>query len=310
MLLLLIVQVMVMESEAERFFEYPDFHIDTALEYDESEPFISNVIGTEEVLVSSLLPKHRLYAVCKQRYWLLAQQQDWLEKPSIRMVACLIFAEALFWLSDLYGCLSFLLKLVSFCVSDSRLDRLIRILRELCTMDEVEQCNIEDESEDEEGIMVYHLSEPTVCPLACIDMFELEEISKTWGDYKIIAGSNNIYERYIAVTTNELEDVFQVDQVSFTRLVRCAFSQTLIGSVPSSSKIQSKDNIVSMLNKTYVALETVCSLFCTEDDFTEVKICELHDLLMKGDNFDVEKGDDGEVMCMMVIPSGMAELVY
>lgn len=105
---------MISEEEIEEFFNKPNFEIDTTLTCNSDHPDWVACMNDFKLLLSDLCARDTIYQQCKKRYFLLYSKHTELMKISeLKNSLCIVLAEALFWLSDLSGSLSFYYNWIS-----------------------------------------------------------------------------------------------------------------------------------------------------------------------------------------------------
>lgn len=112
------------------------------------------------------------------------------------------------------------------------------------------------------------------------------------------------FSRYACVTTNELENVFEVDGFTWHRLIRKGFLEKSIVGITENSKIKSKSRILKILRNTSRCMDEVGKILSHFESFDENFVCMLHANLMEGENFEIQYGDDGVELRSLIIPLG------
>jgi hypothetical protein len=306
-----------LDKEAIEFFENPNFEIDSVLDYKSAQPdWVACMSDFINPLLSDLHARDMIYRECKKRYTLLFSKRNALMQDSnLTNSLCIVLAEALFWLGDLSGSLGFLNQLNwSLCSSDSKLKKIIQIVEFLFINEKQRENDLEDETTDENGSEVFHISPPPSLSKMTgnfsnidIESVDVRYIQNEWEMCKSEVGeklATEIFSRYACVTTNELENVFEVDGSTWHRLVRKGFFENSIVGISENSKIKSKSRIIKVLNNTNKCVDEVGKIFSKYESYDERFICALHSYLMEGENFDVAEDDEGLEMCIMVIPAG------
>jgi Fic family protein len=136
---------------------------------------------------------------------------------------------------------------------------------------------------------------------------DVDEVLREWNQCKTEVGEKlalEIFARYACVTSNELENVFEVEGSTWHRLVRKGFMENSIAGITENSKIKSKSRIIKILKNTNKCVDEVGEILSRYDSYDEKFICTLHSNLMEGENFEYEYDQNGIEMCIMVIPAG------
>ena len=220
------------------------------------------------LILSDLHTRDAIYQQCRKRYLLLHSKRAELAKiPELANSLFLVLAEALFWLSDYSGSMNFLLQLdYSLLGLDLKLKRLIHLVQAISEKSIQEQIAEESREVDDDGLPVFHLQEPK--PFSCfylsVQQEDIDGVMREWEHCKADVGEQlavEIFSRHACVTTNELENVFEVEGSTWHRLVRKGFSENSIAGITENSKIKSKSRILKVLRNTSRCLDEVGKYF-------------------------------------------------
>ncbi len=115
-----------------------------------------------------------------------------------------------------------------------------------------------------------------------------------------------IFGRYVSLTTNELENVFEIATGStWHRLVRKGFYDNEISGITKSSKIQNKSRIIKVLQNTNKSFDVVGSVLDDFNKYTVEFIKKIHETIIEGENFESDYNKDTNIEeVIMVIPAG------
>lgn len=304
----------ISQSDIDSFSSTPNFQIDIEFQVsdeDMTDDWISCTNDYKDILLSSLRARDTIYQQCRKRYILLHRnRKELLKRESLRGPLCNVLSEALFWLDDLHGSLKYLNELKNLLAEPSvKLSRIIQIVSALCESQEYEEINAELETFDEiSRELIVHISKPCPCFSMNVVQDDLNQVLEEWELCKSEIGEQlaiEIFSRYASVTTNELENVFEVEGSTWHRLVSKGFLENSIAGISENSKIKSKSRIVRILKNTYKCVNEVGDTLASNyESYDDKFICKLHADLMDGENFETEVDESGIELCIMVIPAG------
>lgn len=296
-------------ATVEEFYDQPEFTIDTDLKtsFPDHEEWCS-CVDDFGFLISQLKNRSMVYTMSKVRYLRLSPiRLNLLEDADMRNSFCLLYAEALFWLGDNVGSLTHLQTLKQSLPDDVKLNDLIDKLELICVSVEAEELSLESVAfDEEEQLAIHHLRDPEPCPRHDI-ADDTEEVFNAWMKCKSEIGETealDIFTRFAAVTTNELESVFEVDESTWHRLVRKGFFENSIAGIPRGSKIQSASRIINILKQTNRCIDGVGAVLDDDNRYNSEFICTLHAHLMEGENFETEYDENHSVCCIQLILAG------
>eukprot|EP01035_Chromulina_nebulosa_P037520 gene37520-50652_t len=302
----------ISEAEITLFENKPDFKIGTCLTRDHYHSDWSacmNDFALFGLTLSDLHARDTIYQQCRKRYLLLHSKRAELAKiPELANSLFLVLAEALFWLSDYSGSLNFLRQLDQGLLAlDLKLKRLIQLVQAVSEKSIREQIAEESRKVDDDGLPVFHIQDPMSCSSLSVQQEDIDGVRKEWERCKADVGEQlavEIFSRYACVTTNELENVFEVDGFTLHRLVRKGFLEKSIVGITENSKIKSKSRILKILRNTSRCMDEVGNIRSHFESYDENFVCMLHANLMNGENIEIQYGDDGVELCSLIIPLG------
>jgi arsenate reductase-like glutaredoxin family protein len=304
----------ISQSDIESFFRTPNFQIGINFQVSDEDmtddwSSCTNDIG---ILISSLRARDIIYQQCRKRYILLrGNRKELLTRESLRGPLYSVLSEALFWLGDLHGSANYLNELKNLLTEPSvKLSRIIQIVSALCKSQENEEMNAELETFDMESqVPVFHICKLSPCGSMNIVQDDLNQVLEEWAMCKSEIGellATEIFSRYACVTTDELENVFEVEESTWHRLVRKGFMENSIAGISENSKIKSKSRIVRILKNTNKCVNEIGrTLSSNYESYDEEFICTLHAELMAKILRQTEVDESGITQCIMVIPAGV-----
>lgn len=308
------------DQEIDNFASSPRFVIDTKLHWENIDKEWTELINSNAPLLTHFLQygmrRGDLYTTAMYRYTAFhtafksVQVKDPLYEP-----LCLVLAESYFWLGDYHGSHRKLDTLASSLaergINDTSLQGILDVVRVIKDRQLADDISEEEHPDVDSALFGFlQIESPGECPSMDPDANMLDIMLRSWNDCQTLVGNklaSDIFARYASLTSNELENVFEIDPGStWHRLVRKGFYDTVIGGVTKSSKIQSRSRIIKVLENTNKTFDVVGSVLSDFTLYTSGFIKEIHETVIEGENFEVEYNEETNnyVMLIQVIPAG------
>src|SRR3990167_6658328 len=267
-----------------RNFEQPDFSISSLHSIIQDPPAVDDwdsIVTKNSPLISKHDPGFK-YHEAKVRYQKLYSYLQ-TDKHNNKLLL-LVLAESLFWLSAYSDALELLKNLKQLLEDDEILQRIIGLLSSI-----IEHEKLEDEKifNSQGTISTSFYKTPIAIPQSKPDEGRIRSIGEAWDNLKSKeAEALNQFYRYACVTSNLLEDVFQVEGQSWTRLVRRGFYVNSIEGISLTSKLNLGAKIIQILKNTQESLQSISACLDDTEKFTPEFIKSIHRTILKDDNFD------------------------
>jgi fido (protein-threonine AMPylation protein) len=198
----------------------------------------------------------------------------------------LMLADSLFWLSDFDGCLQHLHKLYSQLPDSEQLCEIIAGVKKIADEERVNDEFYFATGGLEGNFAVVPFSSTFGCPFLVMDTEEIEKIVTNWKDVqKYESSALQCFHRLACLASNILEDVFELDRSSWTRLIRSGFYRNSIEGISKTSREKKKEKIIQILKNTENALSLVSSCLDDYTRFTSSFLKQLHESLFHNDWF-------------------------
>jgi len=173
------------QSDIDSFFSTPTFNIDAEFQVSDQDMTDewNSCTSDFEILLSALHARDTIYQQCRKRYILLYRnKKELLKRESLRGPLYGLLSEALFWLDDLHGSLYYLNELENLLTeSNSKLSRIIEIVRALSGSHDKLEMNAELETFDEESRSeVLHIIKPSPCSTLNVVQDDFNQVLGEW----------------------------------------------------------------------------------------------------------------------------------
>ena len=216
----------------------------------------------------------------------------------------LIVAEALFFLDDLDGCRNHLLAIKQKLPDNPELNNI------LSNLNEIEKIHLEAEDDyfkcghdRNDQIDIFEFKSPFPCPFEPMNEHQMQEICSQWQELQNFeARAMECFIRLACLSSNVLEDVFQVEGNSWIRLIRLGFYANSIEGISALSRMKKKATIVTILNNTLKALTQISTCLDDPSQFTPDFLMKLHFTMLEEDCFDeIQLGGGGMVIRLLKV---------
>eukprot|EP01089_Gocevia_fonbrunei_P011542 TRINITY_DN2497_c0_g1_i1.p1 TRINITY_DN2497_c0_g1~~TRINITY_DN2497_c0_g1_i1.p1 ORF type:complete len:464 (-),score=36.66 TRINITY_DN2497_c0_g1_i1:23-1414(-) len=273
-----------LSMDAQNFFKRADFTISSLSLIMGSPPSVSqwdSCVSKLDPLISKRASE-LIFNESKVRY---QKFYSCLQTHIDNKLFLLVLAESLFWLSAYCESLELLMKLDTLLDGDDEL--LKHIIRNISQI--IENARVEDEKTyNLKGTVSTSMySSPLPIPSVQPDEGKIAPIREAWNDLQSKEKEAiDQFSRYACVTSNLLEDVFQIEGQSWARLVRRGFYVNSIEGISKNSKMKMGSKIIQILKNTQESLQSISKCLNDTNTFTPEFIKSLHRTILKDDNFD------------------------
>ena len=205
-----------------------------------------------------------------------------------------ILAEVHFWLDDIQGCYNYLLLLLESLKEDEQLKYIISLLNEYLNS----SLNDDDSFHnfgDEDNSIVYKFETPFIYPNIKLNVENLSDILLTWKKLEDDLSEDvaiQQFKRYACLATNELEQVFNINGQSYSKIIKRGFFINSIDGISYNSKVKNKQGIIRILNNTSLCLDIISEILNDYLKFNEDFIKRLHRTILNEDNMEFYISED------------------